>query len=131
MSFKTRTYQFFRWLRDTLDMLCDRPNHLQRLSAIGAGMAVGIFVIALVAIITWFGTQSAPLALVVVPILGNALYGFIAVFAICVVVIMALVRGLGSVNFTGPNGVGLSLETTDKVPDADECDDRGGWGRHH
>ena len=104
--------RFFGWCRRTLDMLCDRPDHLQRISIIGAGFKSGLLVVGVIALLTWFGTSSPALALLVVPILGNALYMLIGAFIICIIVLLGLIKGLQSLKAHLPGGALVEIEAT-------------------
>lgn len=108
----SRWDRFWAWTRRTLDMLCDRPEHLQRLSIIGAGMKSGLLVVGVIAILTWFGKSAPALALLVVPILGTALYMLIAAFIICIVVLLGLVKGLDTLKGMLPGGASFELTAT-------------------
>ena len=101
--------RFFGWCRQTLDMLCARPEHLQRLSIIGAGMKSGLLVVGVIAILTWFGQSAPALALLVVPILGTALYMLIVAFIICIVVLLGLVKGIEALKGMLPGGASFEL----------------------
>lgn len=107
--------RFFGWCRQTLDILCDRPDHLQRISIIGAGFTSALLVVGVVALLTWFGRSAPALALLVVPILGNALYMLIAAFIICIVVLLGLIKGLQSIKASLPGGAVVEFETTSET----------------
>lgn len=104
--------RFWTWCRQTLDMLCDRPEHLQRLSIIGAGFTSGLMVVGVIAILTWFGQSAPALAMLVVPILGSALYMLIGAFIICIIVLLGLIKGLQSLKASLPGGTLVEIETT-------------------
>lgn len=114
------------YLREVIAKLCDNPNHLQRLAIIGAGICALPMVI-LGIMIVWHGGWSVLLAkaalstnaallaaqLTVVTqqlnILGNALLGMLAIWAIVVLALLGTVR---SMKVQGPGGLGVDIETT-------------------
>jgi hypothetical protein len=107
--------RFFGWCRQTLDILCDRPEHLQRISIIGAGFTSALLVVGVVALLTWFGQSAPALALLVVPILGSALYMLIGAFIICIIVLLGLVKGLQSLKASLPGGASVEIETASET----------------
>lgn len=107
--------RFSTWVRKTLDMLCARPDHLQRIAITGAGLSLYPMMIGLIALLVWFGIKSAALALAVVPILGFALYGFIALFAVVVIALEGTIKGL---KLSAPGGAAFEIDMGDPEPDA-------------
>lgn len=124
--------RFWRWTRQTIDMLCDRPDHLQRLFIIGSGMSVFPMVCGFVFLLIRYGDRSDELASMVVPILGNGMYISQALFALSIIALLGIVRGIG---IRTPGGFGFNLQTTSgpqgKVEpfDLPDFDDEGGGGR--
>lgn len=110
---------FFGWVRATLDTLCDRPDHLQRLSIIGSGMAAGLLLIGIIAILVHFGLHGpdTQAALLTIPIIGNMGYGIVFLYALAQVALLGIIRGI---RLSGPGGVNVEIETTS----GDDDDDR-------
>lgn len=108
---KTQVGPALRWFARTIDTLCERPDHLQRLAIIGAGMFVYPLVVVLVFIV-WlgFGPRNDP-AIVTqqLRIMGWALLGSMALWGLVVVTLLGTVKGL---RVNGPGGVALEFETT-------------------
>lgn len=101
--------RFFAWVRLTLDMLCDRPDHLQRLAIIGSGIslypAVGLLIW-----IVWKGyAQTEALQHQSMGIMGIALYIFLALFGLVIVSLLGTIKGL---RVSGPGGSSFEIETT-------------------
>jgi hypothetical protein len=105
--------RLFVWVRNTLDFLCDRPDHLQRLSIIGAGMSVYPAVFLLVGLLTWFAVKYQSTMDDVVRGLINFGYIFLALFALVIVALLGTIKGLR----LGPGG--LEVITTADDPDVD------------
>lgn len=104
--------RFFRWTRDTLDMICDRPDHMQRLAVVGFGLGSGALTIAFIYLLVRYGDQSPDLAMMVVPILGNGLYAAMGLMALGAVVILGLIRGIGGFQIQTPGGINIGIRTT-------------------
>lgn len=102
----------FRWLRDTLDMICDRPDHMQRLSVVGFGLGSGMFVGTFTYLLVRYGDRTDELASQVVPILGNALYGSLGLMALGAVVLLGLIKGIGGFQIQTPGGISIGIQTT-------------------
>lgn len=102
---------FFTWIRVTLDTLCDRPDHLQRLSIIGSGMAAYPLIGVIIAILVYFGLHGpdTSAALLVIPIIGALGYGAMALYALSQVALLGIIKG---VRLTAPGGVNVEIETT-------------------
>lgn len=105
--------KFFRWVRDTLDNLCDRPDHLQRLSIVGAGVSVYPAVFSLIALLVWFAVQRPQVLSMVVAGIINIVYIFLALFALVIVSLLGTIKGLS----IGPRG--LQVTTIADDPDVD------------
>lgn len=108
---KTQAGPALRWLSRTIDTLCERPDHLQRLAIIGAGMVVYPLVVGLI-LIVWlgFGPRTDPAITVQqLKIMGWALLGSMGLWGLVVVTLLGTVKGL---RVNGPGGVGLEVETT-------------------
>lgn len=114
---------FFGWVRATLDTLCDRPDHLQRLSIIGSGMAAGLLLIGIIAILVHFGLHGpdTQAALLTIPIIGNMGYGIVFLYALAQVALLGIIKGL---RLSGPGGVNVEIETTSGDDDDDDDDRR-------
>lgn len=104
--------RFFAWCRQTLDMLCDRPDHLQRIGIVGAGMSLYPMMIALVGILVWFGIHGGVAALAVIPWFGWALIGLITVFAVIVIALLGTIKGI---KIAAPGGATVELDLADKT----------------
>jgi len=105
----TKFRQFFNWLRRTVDTLCERPDHLQRLSIIGSGVSVYPAVFALVALLVWFATHYPQTLLIVVNGIVNFVYIFLGLFALVIVTMLGSIKGLKF----GPRGLELSTTFDD------------------
>ena len=103
--------RFFRWTRDTLDMICDRPAHMQRLASIGFGLGAGAITLLFIALLVHYGEKSHDLAMQVVPILGNGLYVSMALMGLGAIVVLGLIKGIGGVNIQTPGGVNIGIRT--------------------
>ncbi|AXQ68302.1 holin [Caulobacter phage CcrBL10] len=121
---------FFRWVRLTLDNLCDRPDHLQRLSIIGSGMAAFPLILLIIHILVYFGLHGpdTAAALAVIPIIGNMGYGALALYALSQVALLGIIKGI---RIAAPGGVNVAIETTAGNGDglSDDNDDDHGHGR--
>lgn len=107
---------FFTWLRATVEMICTRPDHLQRLGIIGAGVSLYPVVIAVIAII-WRGYERTPeLQTQSLSIMGFVAFGLLGLYALVTVALIGIIKG---VRFSGPGGMGLELTTTSDDPDVD------------
>lgn len=121
-TFKKNTSRFFRWTRDTLDFLCERPDHLQRLAIIGAGVSLYPLVLGLIWIV-WKGYGTSPEILTQsLGIMGFALFGAMGLLALVVVSLLGTIKGL---RIMGPGGSGIDLSTTFDDPDLGPETDRG------
>lgn len=122
--------RFFGWTRRTLDTLCERPDHLQRLSIIGAGFVMWPTMIGFT-LIVWLGYARSPeLQAQSLHFMGLALLSSMALWGLVVVATLGIIKGL---SITGPGGVGVSLTTTADDPDVDPSAhiDDGSRGRRH
>ena len=104
--------RFFRWVRDTLDMICDRPDHMQRLSLVGFGLGVGCLTIAFITLLVHYGEKSEQLAMMVVPILGNGMYASLGLMGLGAVVLLGLIKGIGGFRIQTPGGINIGIDTT-------------------
>lgn len=101
--------RFFGWSRRTLDTICDRPDHLQRLAVIGSGVVMYPTFLAMV-LIVWKGFgQHEALMPQQLNILGNTLLGVLALLALVVIALLGIIRGL---RIQAPGGLGVDIETT-------------------
>jgi F0F1-type ATP synthase membrane subunit c/vacuolar-type H+-ATPase subunit K len=106
--------RFFTWARSTLDTLCERPDHLQRLAIIGAGMVMFPTVLGIIYIV-WRGYERTPeLQSQSLNIMGFALYGAMALWGLVVIALLGIVKGL---RIEGPGGIGIDIQTTADDPD--------------
>lgn len=106
--------RFWGWVRRTLDFLCERPDHLQRLAIIGAGFAIYPLVLGIIWIV-WKGYGSSPEILSQsLGIMGFIAYGLLALFALVVVSLLGTIKGL---RIMGPGGSGIEIDTTMDDPD--------------
>jgi hypothetical protein len=123
---------FFRWVRLTLDGLCERPDHLQRVSIIVSGMAAYPLIIGIIAILVHFGLHGpdSSIALATIPIIGNMGYGAVALYALSQVALLGIIKGI---RIAGPGGVNVAIETTsgdgEGLSDDDEHEHGHGRGR--
>lgn len=97
---------FFSRVGDAIDRICNDPEHLQRLSVVGAGMAMYPMVAILIWII-WTAYPEAGLETKKLDILGFALYGAMALWGLVVVAILGVVRNLKA---TLPGGSSIEIE---------------------
>lgn len=99
---------FTAWLGRTVRYICDHPTHLQRLSIIGAGVIMWPTMVGF-ALVVWLGYARTPeLQSQSLNFMGLALLGSMALWALVVIAVLGIVKGL---SVTGPGGVGLSLTT--------------------
>lgn len=107
--------RFFGWARQTMNMLCMQPDHLQRLGIIGAGFVVQLTMWAAM-LIVWRGYDRTPeLQAQSLNFMGWSLMGSMALWGLVVVSLLGTVKGL---KIAGPGGFGLDLLTTADDPDA-------------
>ncbi|AFU88005.1 holin [Caulobacter phage CcrColossus] len=120
--------RFSGWVGSTVKTLCDRPDHLQRLAIIGAGMVVQLTMWAVI-LIVWLGYDRTPeLQSQSLNFMGWALMGSMALWGLVVVTLLGTIKGL---SIAGPGGFGINLLTTADDPDVDPSTprghDHGGW----
>ncbi|UTC29892.1 putative holin protein [Bajunvirus bajun] len=108
-SFKQGMSKIGKWIARTVDTLCDRPDHLQRLSIIGSGISIFPMIASMVALLVFFGLRTDVLAEMVVPILGYVTYGMLMLFALAQIALLGIIRGF---RVNGPGGFGVEIETT-------------------
>lgn len=101
--------RFLTWLNGVVERLCDRPDHLQRLSIVGAGVAVYPLIAVMIGILVWFGVNPAAAAPLVVPIIGNIAYGLLGLFGLVVVALLGIIKG---VRASLPGGASVEIQTT-------------------
>ncbi|WP_312084705.1 hypothetical protein [Brevundimonas sp.] len=105
---------FLLWLRRTLDKLCERPDHLQRLSIIGSGLIMWPTLIGF-ALVVWLGYgKTEALQAQSLNFLGMALLASMALWALVVIALLGIIKGF---SVSGPGGVGVSITTTADDPD--------------
>ena len=114
--------RFFSWVRRTLDELCARPDHLQRLSIIGSGFIMWPTMIGF-ALIVWLGYGPAEAAQSL-NFMGIALIVSMALWGLVVVALLGIVKGL---RVSGPGGMSVSIQTTADDPDVDPSTARAGF----
>lgn len=101
--------RFFSWLRRTIDMLCERPDHLQRLAVIGAGVALYPLLLAFIYIM-WKGFGANPELLTKqIDWLGWMAVGVLTLFGLVIVTLLGTIKG---VRISGPGGSGVEFETS-------------------
>lgn len=104
---------FTSWLDRTVRTICDRPDHLQRLAILGAGMAIYPAIGALIWIV-WQGYDRTPaLQAQSLAIMGIALFTAFGLFGLVVVSMLGTIKGL---RLEGPGGLGMELNTTADDP---------------
>lgn len=134
--------RFFGWTRKTLDELCERPDHLQRVSIILSGMSLFPLFIGMIAILVWFAVTYTGsyngLQTQIITGLINYGYIFLGLYALVIISMLGTIKGL---SLRAPGGAGVTVVTTADDPDVDPTtnradtvvvDDGGGWrrGRH-
>lgn len=102
----------FAWTRRVLDELCQRPDHLQRLSIIGSGFVMWPTMVGF-ALIVWlgYGPEHGAQSL---NFMGMALIGSMSLWGLVVVALLGIVKG---VRVAGPGGLSVAIETTADDPD--------------
>lgn len=106
--------RFFPWARETLDMLCNSPDHLQRLAIIGAGIVVQVTMWTAM-LIVWRGyDRTAELQAQSLNFMGWSLMGSMGLWGLVVVTLLGTIKGL---KIAGPGGFGIDLSTTFDDPD--------------
>lgn len=111
---QSNTKKFFGWLRRTLDVLCDRPDHLQRVSIIASGFVMWPTMIGF-ALIVWlgYGPEHGAQSL---NYMGFALVGSMLLWGLVIIALLGIVKG---VRVAGPGGMSVSIQTTADDPDVD------------
>ncbi len=111
------TRKFWKWVRETLDMLCNRPDHLQRISIVGSGMSLYPVIFAMVGLLVWFALRFQDSdSLLIRQIVGgviNIIYILLSLFALVIVSMLGTIKGLS----IGPRGLQLTTNVDD--PDVD------------
>lgn len=119
--------RFFRWLRDTMDVLCERPDHLQRVSIMLSGMSLFPLFIGMIMVLVWFAVTFTGayngLQTQIITGLINYGYIFLGLYALVIISMLGTIKGL---SLRGLGGSGLTLTTTVDDPDADPSTPRGG-----
>lgn len=108
--------RFFLWLRQTMDILCDRPDHLQRVSIIMAGVSLYPLFIGMIVILVVFAVLYTDNQRQIISGLINYGYIFLGLFALVIISMLGTIKGL---SLRGPGGSGLHLVTTADDPDVD------------
>jgi hypothetical protein len=109
---------FFSWLDRTVRTLCDRPDHLQRLSIVGAGLSIYPAVASVIGVLVWFALKHPDAPTSIIDGLVRVVYILLGLFALVVVSLLGTIKGLR----IGPKG--LEVETTFDDPDAAPGDRR-------
>lgn len=104
---------FFSWLRQTVDTLCNRPDHLQRLAIIGSGMAVYPLVV-MAYLVMWRGASN--LHVNQIDWLGWYGVGFLMLLALVIITLLGTIKGI---HISGPGGIEVQLDTTAEAKDND------------
>lgn len=133
--------RFFRWVRAAMDILCDRPDHLQRVSIILSGMSLYPLFIGMIVVLVWFAVTYTGLQSQIITGLINYGYIFLGLFALVIISMLGTIKGL---SLKGLGGAGLTLVTTADDPDVDPSttrnvdygggskrDDPAGYGADH
>lgn len=108
--------RFFTWSRQTLDSLCNRPDHLQRIAVMGAGVVMYPLVVGMI-LIVWLGYSRTPeLQSQSLSIMGWALLASMGLWGLVVVTMLGTIKGL---KFDGPGGMGVEITTIADDPDID------------
>lgn len=116
LNVRVNTKRFFSWVRRTLDELCERPDHLQRLSIIGSGFIMWPTMVGF-ALIVWLGYARTPeLQAQSLNFMGMALLGSMALWGLVVVAMLGIIKG---VSVRGPGGMSVAIQTTADDPDVD------------
>lgn len=110
---RRRKHPMVSWLDRTVRNLCDRPDHLQRLSIVGAGMSVYPAVFALIGLLVWFALRHPDAPGQIISGLINFVYCFLALFALVVISLLGTIKGFR----IGPSG--MEVTTTADDPDVD------------
>lgn len=109
--------QFFSWARRVLSELCGRPDHLQRLAVVGAGVIMWPTLVGF-ALVVWLGYARTPeLQSQSLNFMGMALLASMALWGLVVVATLGIIKGL---TISGPAGMAVSIETTANEPCAPE-----------
>lgn len=115
-AFGRQCARFFRWVRETLDMLCDRPDHLQRISIIMAGMSLFPLFLGTSVVLVFFALRFDDERAQIIGGLINYGYVYLALFALVIVAMLGTIKGI---RLSGPGGSGITLVTTADDPDVD------------
>ncbi len=116
LNVRQNTKRFFSWLRRTLDELCERPDHLQRLSIIGSGFIMWPTMIGF-ALVVWLGYARTPeLQAQSLDFMGMALLGSMGLWALVIIALLGIIKG---VTIAGPGGLSVAIQTTADDPDVD------------
>lgn len=104
---------FLSWLDRTVRTICDRPDHLQRLSIVGAGVATYPAIASMILVLIWFALDHPGAPPQIVGGLINIVYILLALYALVIVSMLGTIKGLR----IGPSG--LEVSTTADDPDVD------------
>jgi len=108
--------RFFGWARGALDELCERPDHLQRVSIILAGVSLYPLFIGMIIILVVFAVRYGDHQSQIIAGLINYGYIFLGLFALVIISMLGTIKGL---SLRVPGGGGLALTTTADDPDID------------
>lgn len=115
--------RFFGWVQRALDTLCERPDHLQRVSIIMAGVSLYPLFIGMIIILVVFSVLYRDHQSQIIAGLINYGYIFLGLFALVIISMLGTIKGL---SLRVPGGGGLALTTTADDPDLDPRTNRPG-----
>lgn len=102
--------KFTTWASGVIRTICDRPDHLQRLSIAGAGVSIWPLIVWLIGIISntkkWASTEQAHQ----LTILGNLSLGLLALLALVIIALLGIIRGLKA---SLPGGASIDVDIVD------------------
>lgn len=108
--------RFFSWARRVLAELCERPDHLQRVSIIMAGVSLYPLFIGMIVILVVFAVLYSDHQSQIIAGLINYGYIFLGLFALVIISMLGTIKGL---TLKVPGGGGLALTTTADDPNVD------------
>lgn len=108
--------QFASWARRALAELCARPDRLQRVSIIMAGVSLYPLFIGMIVILVVFAVLYRDHQSQIIASLINYGYIFLGLFALVIISMLGTIKGL---SLRVPGGGGLALTTTADDPVVD------------
>lgn len=104
----------FAWvwsnIKRIVKTLCEHPSHLQRWAIIGAGLVLFPTVWVFVWLVRYSFGDQPQLYAQQLGILGNALYGVLALWGLTIVALLGIIRGL---NVMFPGGASVDVDFLD------------------